>query len=72
MLGDDSLTRFLPRLSLETRKSSLSQKTNDHTLSAATPPGGCPSHPGKWLHYTCLAFGERTGGYLGGNPCRGR
>lgn len=39
MLGDDSLTRFLPRLSLETRKSSLSQKTNDHALSAATPPG---------------------------------
>lgn len=42
MLGDDSLTCFLPRLSLETQKSSLSQKLSDHTLSAATPPRGLP------------------------------
>lgn len=62
MIGDGSPTSFLPRQSLETRKSSLSQKMSDHTLSAATPPGGCPSHSGKWLHLLVWLLGKEQEG----------
>lgn len=49
MLGEDSLTSFLPGLSREPPKSSLSQEMSGYTLLAATPPEGtravCCSHP---------------------------
>lgn len=73
MLGDDSLACFLPRLSLETQKSSLKPEiVRPHPLGSHAPPGAARNVLGSGS--TCLAFGERTGGmgYLVENPCRGQ